>query len=204
MTKYGKLMILTFFCCGITAGCVGKSPQVIYYHLSSPPTSSKKQIVKTGEGLAIGVGPVSFPEVLDRPQIVTRTDLNRYRIDEFHRWGGSLRNEFTMVLAENLALDLDTENVEIFPWEKHFLARYRIVLNVQSFDGRLGESALLEARWTITDGEGKKTLRVGKSSIEKTVADSYPALVQGLDQALKELSKEIALEIQRQEQDIEQ
>jgi uncharacterized protein len=202
MMKSKKLLVLTIFCCGIAAGCGGKSPQVAYYHLSPVDTSSPQvQAVKTAASLAVGVGPVSFPEVLDRPQIVTRTDANRYRIAEFQRWGGSLRNEFTMVLAENLALDLNTESVAIFPWEKHFQPRFRVILDVKSFDGRLGESALLETRWTITDGEGKKTLRVGKSAIEKPVADAgYAAHIKGLDRTLKQLSEEIAAEIRLLEQ----
>ena len=199
--KPGMLVVLTVFCLGL-AGCIGKSPQVAYYHLSPMEAPSPRiQPVEAVETLAVGVGPVSFPLVLDRPQIVTRTDLNRVWIDEFHRWGGSLQNEFTRSFAENLAILLKTEKVAVFPWEKHFRPHYRVVLDILRFDGRLGEFALLETRWTITNGDGRETLRVGKSSIEKPVTDAgYEAHVKGLDQALKGLSEELAAEIKKLDQ----
>jgi uncharacterized lipoprotein YmbA len=196
--KPGMLALLTVFCLGL-AGCIGKSPQVTYYHLSPMETvSSQPQAFETDTPLSVGVGPIRFPEVLDRPQIVTRTEENSYLIAEFQRWGGSLPNEFNQVFAENLSVLLNTDRVAVFPWEKHFQPRFRVILDVQRFDGRLGEFALLETRWTITDSEGRQTLRVGKSSIEKPVADAgYAAHVKGLDQALQGLSEEIAAEIKK-------
>ncbi len=204
MMKSGKLMVMTIFCLGIT-GCIGKSPQVAYFHLTPmEATPAQTQAMKARDSLVVGVGPVSFPEVLQRPQIVTRSDSNHYRIDEFQRWGGSLQDEFTAIFAENLAILLKTENVAVFPWEKHFKPRFRIILDVQRFDGRLGESTLLETRWTITGENGKQALRVGKSSIEKPVAKaSYEAHVQGLGRTLEQLAEEIAAEIQRLEQGLE-
>jgi uncharacterized lipoprotein YmbA len=200
MMKPGMLAVLTIFCLGL-AGCIGKSPQVTFYHLSPIETlSSRVQAPEAEASLSLGVGPIRFPEVLDRPQIVTRTDSNSYLITEFQRWGGSLPNEFSRVFAENLSLLLKTEKVAVFPWEKHFQPRYRVLLDIQRFDGRLGEFALLESRWTITDSEGRQTLKVGKSSIETPVADArYEAHVKGLDQALKALSEEIAAEIKKLE-----
>jgi len=193
---------LASFCLAL-AGCVGNAPQVSYYHLNPVESpAAPAQMADAEKALAVGVGPVSFPDVLDRPQIVTRTELNRYRIDEFHRWGGSLQKEFTRVFAENLATLLNTPGIAVFPWEKYFRPRYRVLLEIVRFDGRLGGFAVLDARWTITDGEGRQALQAGKSTIQKAAADSsYAAHAQALGQTLEQLSAKIAGEIQRLEQD---
>ena len=41
-------------------------------------------------GVIIGVGPVKFPEYLDRPQMVTKNKEGILKFDEFNRWGESL------------------------------------------------------------------------------------------------------------------
>ncbi len=199
--KTKTYFLLVIFCLG-AAGCISGSPPATYYHLSPAETlSSSAQPEKADAALSLGVGPVSFPEVLNRPQVVTRSSLNRYRIDDFQRWGGSLKEEFCRTLSQNLAVLLKTERIAVFPWEKHFQPSHRMVIEVLRFDGRLGESARLEARWTITDGTGRQVLRVGMSAIEAPLdADSYEALVKGLNQVLEQFSVQIAKEVQHLEQ----
>ncbi|MCB1821939.1 MAG: membrane integrity-associated transporter subunit PqiC, partial [Candidatus Competibacteraceae bacterium] len=76
------------------AGC-GSTPPTAFYTLS--PLSASLPTAQTSASrsdVTIGVGPVTVPEFLDRPQIVTRTTANRLDVDEFHRWGGSLQEDF--------------------------------------------------------------------------------------------------------------
>ena len=202
--KTKSYFLLTIFCLG-AAGCIGGSPQATYYHLSPAEILSDSARPETADAaLSVGVGPVSFPEVLNRPQVVTRSSINRYTIDDFQRWGGSLKEDFCRTLSQNLAVLLKTERIAVFPWEKHFQPGRRIIMEVLRFDGRLGESARLEARWTITDGTGRQVLRAGMSAIEVPLdADSYEALVKGLNQVLEQLSIQIAVEVQHLEQDFE-
>ena len=51
---------------------------------------------------AVGVGPVEFPEYLDRHSVVRRTGANELLVAEFELWGQSLRENFTQVLGQNL------------------------------------------------------------------------------------------------------
>ena len=58
----------------------------------------------------IGIGPISLPTLLDRKQIITRSDQNTIQIAEFHQWAAPLRDNIAAVLTQNLAA-LQTHNV---------------------------------------------------------------------------------------------
>jgi uncharacterized lipoprotein YmbA len=146
-----------------------------------------------GHGVAIGVGPIKLPEHLDRPQIVTRTSRNALELAEFDRWAGSLQDDFSRVLAENLSILLSTDRISVYPWRKSVPIEYRVVVDVTLFDGRLGESASLIARWTVFRGHDKKVLFMQTSRIsEPAGAQGYGAMVAAQSRALGHLSREIA------------
>ena len=54
--------------------------------------------------LTIGVGPVTLPPYLDRPQIVTRASRAQLHLAELDQWAASLQDTVARVLAENLSL----------------------------------------------------------------------------------------------------
>jgi uncharacterized lipoprotein YmbA len=148
--------------------------------------------------LAIGIGPVEFPKFLDRPQIVTRKSQNQIEVSEFHRWAGSFPGDFSRVLAKNISILLPSDRVAVYPWGEQFSPTYRIKLDVEQFDGQLGERVVLEVTWMVTDQEGTKKLVVRKSLIEEPVSDkTYEALVVAESHALATLSRTIVQEIRK-------
>jgi uncharacterized lipoprotein YmbA len=181
------------------AGCTGTSQSVEFYTLS-PMTRLQQEphAGAIGQDIAIGVGPVEFPKFLDRPQIVTRTSANRIEVSEFHRWGGSLRADFLRVLADNIAILLGTRRVALYPWGDRFDPTYRIALDVEQFEGRLGEYVQLDVTWTVTGRQAKETLLVKKAMLREPLAtDDYEALVAAKSRVLASLSRKIADEIRR-------
>lgn len=175
------------------AGCVGTSPPVDLYTLSALERSAgQTQPDKSEKALAIAVGPASFPESLDRPQIVTRKGPNRLHADEFQRWGGPLQENFLRVLGENLSLLLATPRVVVFPADAPFPVDFRVLLQVQQFEGALGKEVVLNSRWAVIR-EGDRMIRVLQSVIREPVAsDDYGALVAAESKTLAALSREIA------------
>lgn len=176
------------------AGCTGTSPNALYYTLSSIEKDSiVNQSTKGHSDFAVGIGPVTFPDQLERPAIVTQTGKNQLKINEFHRWGGSLQQNFTRVMTQNLALLLQTDQIMARPWERYFKPDLRIAVDIQNFGGQLGEYAELNTIWIIIE-EGKNTeAAVHHFAIKETVADdSYGALVAAQSRALASLCKEIA------------
>ena len=89
----------------VGAGCTGKTPQAVYYTLNvTKDADAALQATVPPQDILVGIGSVNFPDELDRSSIVTRTGLNRLEINEFHRWGGSLKKNFTRVVVENISI----------------------------------------------------------------------------------------------------
>ena len=178
----------------LLTGCRGLSPPVDFYTLNSQVNAPED--AAADENIAIGVGPMELPQSIDRPQIVTRTGPSKLVVDEFHRWAGSLPEDILRVITENLSVLLKSNQITAYPWEGHFKPDYRIVLDVQRFDGSPGEEMVLNVTWTITDAGGRNALFVKKSMIKEPVAGmDFDALVSAKNQALATLSREIAREI---------
>jgi uncharacterized lipoprotein YmbA len=180
----------------LLAGCAGTSPSVTFYTLNA--LSAKKADSpgdNAGQGIMVGVGPVAFPGYLDRPQIVTRKGQNQLEISEFHRWGDSLLKDFSRILAKNISILLSTNRVTVYPWRNDFSPNYQIKLDVERFDGQLGNSVFLDVRWTVT-GREEKDLVIKTSAIEEPMATAdHEGLVAAMSRAIATLSGEISEEI---------
>jgi uncharacterized lipoprotein YmbA len=152
-----------------------------------------------GDTIAIGVGPVEFPKFLDRQQIVTRKSPNRINVSEFHRWAGSLPEEFSRILVKNISILLPGDRVAEYPWEDQFNPTFRIKLTVEQFDGRFGGHVLLKVAWSIRNQEGTHELVVKNTLIKEPVAaEGYEALVAAESRAVAALSRAIVDEIVNQ------
>ena len=168
--------------------------------LHAEAVDGRKETTSTQDGvkdLVVGVGPVSWPEYLDRPQLITRESPIRVRVNEFHRWAGRPQEDFLRVLTQNISLLLGSDKVVSHPWGDYFGVGYKVPLDVQQFDGSPGEAVLLNVRWAVL-GRDDKPLVIRKSVISAEVKGTdYDALVLAESQALVELSKEIAAEIRK-------
>jgi uncharacterized lipoprotein YmbA len=174
-------------------GCTS-SPPARFYTLSSLQEGGREFKGSTvDQDLVIGVGPIKFPEYLDRTQIVTRSSGNKITLSDFDLWAGSLAEDFSQVLAENLSVLLSTESVIVYPRVRSGIARYRITMDVIRFDGSLGGDVSLIARWAILEGKERKVVFTRKSTIrEPSGAQGYEAMVAANSRALEKLSREIA------------
>ncbi len=188
--KFTLLVMLAAF---MLAGCRSSAPPVEFYTLNPISGMQKKtNTASTDQKLAIGVGPVEIPTILDRPQIVTRSGPNRLEMDEFHRWAGPLDEDFARVVAENISILIPTDHVAVYPWGAGFNPRYQVAMNVMFFEGRLGEEILLEVIWRVSDPKNQEKLVEKKSVIKEPLqAKNYEALVAAKSQALATLSTEI-------------
>jgi uncharacterized lipoprotein YmbA len=194
----------TEWCSGITVllavlltGCAGQSPRSNFYMLSA---EAKPLAGVTGNcsSQAISVGPVSWPRYLDQPRIVTRVGVNRLEDDEFNRWGGSLEDGFVRTVIKNLSGLLHSELVVNYRRSEHFAPVYRVEIIVNQFDGQMGESVMLDAKWSILAEASNKLEMVSTSTIQKdTSGPGYEAIVNAYSLAVAQLSEEIAVQLDR-------
>ncbi len=175
-------------------GCTATSERARFYKLNSLPAPESITTTQgTGGGVAIGIGPVKFPDHLDRPEIVTRTSDNALQLAEFDRWAGSLEKDFSRILAENLSILLSTDYIFMFPFTQSAPIDYRVAVEVVRFDGELGKNAVLTARWNVMEGSSKELRFIRRSMITEPVDDnSYEAMVAALSRTVERLTGEIA------------
>jgi uncharacterized protein len=174
----------------LVSGCT--TPPTRFYVLpalsSADPTS---KVTATQRELTIGVGPVTLPPYLDRPQIVTRASRAKLALAEFDQWAAPLQDSFSRVLVENLSLLLPTDRVMLAPWPRTTAIDYQVTVDVTRFDGGVDNEVVLDAHWTIADGD-EKELIVRKSRFQSPAgAQNYEATVTAMSRTLDALSREI-------------
>ena len=178
-------------------GCFGKSRPARFYTLS---TVSEGKISKTGNSspttIAVGIGPVKLADYLDQSRIVTRTSDNVIKQADFDQWSGTLGDNLTNVLAENIGLLMGTGQVYIYPWRTYIPVDYQLIVDIVQFDGQPGKEVLLIARWSVLTGEENTLLMTKRSDIREKISGSgYPGFVAAQSRALGKLSQEIVEEI---------
>lgn len=171
------------------SGC-SRSPRVTFYTLE--PAAPVEARSATAADPAIAVGPVTLPEVVDRPQLVVRVAANRVEILESQRWAEPLKSEIPRLVAENLGRLLGSSRVASYLQHAGGDADYRILLDIRRFEAAPGESVTIEAAWSLkrTAGGAAKT---GRSVVREPVgANDYDALVAAYGRALLAVSADLA------------
>jgi len=178
---------------GLTLGGCVTAPSPFYTLNATLPATEKPAAPHPDQDLAVGIGPVRFPAFLDGPQIVARTTHNQLRVDEFHRWGGSLEDDFLRVLSENLGQLLGTSRILVEPAEVRFPLDFRVVADVLKFDGTLGGDAVFKVRWGVLDAHMLQALVIREDTYRSRAANSKPgAMVAALSETLSAFSRDIA------------
>ena len=190
--RYRFVLLATIFLTiSSLIGCFG-SPKEMYYTLSAGATLNGATSASDESSYSVAVGPITLPEVVDRPQFVLRAGPNEVSVVELHRWAGPLRSEIPRVIADNLAAELKVKRVAAYPQSAGDNADYRVLVDIQRFDSTMGESVTIDALWTVkrvSDG----ALRTGRSTArESSHGGSYETMVAAHSRALATISREIA------------
>src|SRR5918992_2629453 len=119
--------------CGIAlfvlSGCFGSTPPMQFYLVPSPTGVNTAPPSSAGQrDLTIGVGPVTLPPYLDRPQIVTRASRAKLTLAEFDHWAAPLQDTITRVLAEHLSLLIPTDRAVPHPWPRTIDPDYQVTV----------------------------------------------------------------------------
>ena len=182
------LAAITMLCglAALAAGC-GSSPPSRFYTLSGTATAAA-----VASSLSVAVGPVTIPGAVDRPQMVVSMGPNQVELDEFNRWAAPLGNNISRVVAVNLVALLGTSHVTLFPEMLSAGSDFRVAIEVQRFDSTPGESAVLDAVWTVRRAKDGKS-DTGRTTVRETVQEkSIDALVAAHSRAMTRLSQDIA------------
>ena len=182
----------------LLSGCI-RAPTVQFFVLE-PLSQSASSVVESSKQRTIGIGPVTVPSLLEHKQIITRSSNNTVQIAEFQQWASPLQDELLQAVSRNLSTLQPNNIVHTYPWSIHGTVDLQVIIDIIRFDTIPGESANLEANWTIKDENSHNILKNGHSLINHSLSDSsYPATVRALSRILGEFSRELSLELRKTE-----
>jgi uncharacterized lipoprotein YmbA len=207
MKRCNFLIFLAVLALPLAGGCSLLSPRpdpTKFYVLTSiagADTVTVRPTPTAASNLAIGLGPVKFPDYLAHPEVVTRVSTNRIELSTTDRWAEPFDESARRVLARNLATLLGTDQVVPFPWYSSTKLTYKIEVTVERFE-RDGSGTQLVATWLIRDGQSDQPLLSRQSNFSEsagaqigTARASMDAVAAALSSDLSELSKQIAAAI---------
>ena len=148
-----------------------------------------------GPCYSLGLGPVDFPAYLDRTQIVTQGAGNQMQLAEFDQWVEPLQENFKRILMENLAASLCTKPLVLFPWPAGVRPRYQLAIQVQRFDGALGQEAVLRANWSILNPDGDVLLWRSATLREPVAGPGYAPLAAAQSALVARFGQELAVAV---------
>lgn len=177
---------------GLTQACAS-SPPVHLYTLSTEASGGQPP-VKVAKERRIMIGPVSIPDVVDRPQIVVRSGPNQVSVIDDHRWAEPLKNEVTRAIAKNIGRLVGSSRVWAYPENAGGSLDYRVLVAIQLFESTPGHDVVIDALWTVQtlpqEGSQPKT---GRSRVEESISgQGYEAVVAAHSRAIGVVSRDIA------------
>lgn len=175
-------------------GCVGSSQATKFYILNPIANIGPAKHTST-DVPTVGIGPISLPKYLDRPEIVTRLGPNKVKVDEFNLWAGSLKENLQLAITESLSLMAANRAVVPYPWKKSAGVTVQVGINIRRFDID-NSDAILTADWTTGNTNRLSKHTKHRSEIKIPVAGiGYAAKIAALNLALDQFTQEIAASI---------
>ena len=156
------------------------------FTVSPLPEAEQVKTSRSSQGTAppaIGVGPIYLSGYLDQDQIVTRISQNRLTLSENARWAEPLADNIAHVMAQNLSLLLQPNQVIAYPWPGQERPTYQLAIEVLSFETDTAGRASLAARWVLHDVATRQTIA------EKEVRLTASASGSTTEQSVASLSK---------------
>ncbi|MFZ5761054.1 MAG: PqiC family protein [Thermodesulfobacteriota bacterium] len=185
------------FCALVGFTACATTPPARFYTLSSLPGPGKAQAISTTQRRqVVGIGPIALAQYLDHPAITTRSGDTTLVRSEFDRWGGTLADEISRVLVENMGTLLPGERFLVLPWLETAAIDYRMQLHITRFEAERQQAVTLNVAWLLFDREGRTPLASGDVALREPVrAEGYGEVTAAMSRALAELSRQIAAAI---------
>ncbi len=183
--KAGQLLLVV-----VLSGCIN-TPLPDYYVLT--PEKGGIGVAAALTDLSLGLGPVTIPETINRPNIVTPLDSNQLEVAEYHRWSEPLIENISRVVITNIADRLGVSKIYAYPWLGNQID-YQVRIDVLQMTGTPTDNVYLQVRWQLLTGEKpRQLLQTQISEFRVPVAgEGYSAMVAAYSQAVSMLSDEIS------------
>lgn len=179
----------------LVSGCASQMEPTRYYDLTSKTAESGQAL---REDVTLGIGPVSLPQVLDRPGIVTRHDGTGVGVASYHIWAGELEPAFTRVLADSISTNLQHGSVWASPWDNRFRPEYQVRVFVDRFSGTLNGLVSLHLTWSLLSDSGQTVISTQRYRETIKSGSGYSGYVTALNQLLAGFAAQVSLSLVEQ------
>lgn len=141
----------------------------------------------------VGLGPVTLPEYVRRPELVSRVGGTRIVVSGSERWAEPLDRAVVRVLAIDLERTLGTGRVVNHPWYERDRPDVQIEIAFSRCERDESGKVVVAARWSVRELAGEAQPIEKESRIEReAVKGDGPSTSLALSESLAELCREIA------------
>jgi len=178
-------------------GCVlaPRPDHTRYYTLSpeaGPPAAAR------GTAPSLGLGPITWPPYLDRPELATRLGPEQIGYSAVERWAAPLDEIFERALAEDLRARVPAREVVLWPWSRSAPPDLAVSVQVLRFESEAAGAAVFDARWTLQGGAGGPALASGETRFREAVPPNDAAsAVAALARGIGSLARDVAAAVPR-------
>ncbi len=193
---YGFLSILSFILLlPLFFGCIGNGPVIHEYALYSSPDNTP-----TGHGTilnrSIMLMPIKLPSINTNSALLLRPSLPTLIPSATHLWAGSLQEQLTRVLAEDIRRRKIIQTVLTFPGPRFAKPDMLLEVKLTRFDGNLRKEFICSGMWTLSDNQQKRVLVHRRfSTAVQVTPNNYTGYVAAASSSIAMLSKEISASI---------
>jgi uncharacterized lipoprotein YmbA len=185
MTMTVTKWIMSIMLLALVSAC-GSTPRSNYYMLSAGAQAHTE-----AKGPSLGLGPITVPEYLKRREMVLQQSSHKLNVAEFERWAEPLDAGVFRVTSQNLAVLLNTQQIQAFPWHRSSLPDYGISIALVELSIKSGQ-AFLVAKWTLSNPSNGEALDQHISTFKIPTTGTGPESMAG---AYSELLRQLAVEI---------
>jgi uncharacterized lipoprotein YmbA len=185
------------------AGCGLLDPRPDTSRYYTLPTGAAASVPPPAGGArspapSLGLGPVTLPSYLDRPQLVTRLGPERLALSSGDRWAAPLDEQFWRALAEDLRVEVPARELLAHPWPRAAAPDLAVTVDVLRFEPGADGAAVLEARWAVGPGTGGPPLATGETRVREPAAPGdADAAVAALGRAVEALARDVGAAVRR-------
>lgn len=181
--------LLLLFAALTLHGCALLPPAQFYQLEHGGPA-----LPENDKGPTLLLGPLKLADYLQREHLVQREGDDSLSLNQRTRWAGSLQDDVGQLLLRQLAGQLDTSRIALYPDRIGLDSEVQVVLNISRLDSGVQQPAVLEAQWRLLDGGGvQRGSRVVR--LQATHSGSVGDQVRAQSLLLQQLAGELALAI---------
>jgi uncharacterized lipoprotein YmbA len=191
---------MTAAACSVLSPTVDRSRYFVLEPAGDSDGAALNASASGGRTVNLGLGPITIPRYLDRPEVVTRLSATEFSISDTDRWGEPLDTSVSRVLAQDLSTDLPGLHVVFFPWSRKTPIDYRISVDFRRLEKTSDGKAVVQSVWNLYGGPDNNFIQRGVTSFSAPAGEDQRSASAALSQGIAQVGHEVAQVLQKQSQ----